>query len=836
VKYLKSSYSIWCFSGLIGILFSFHLIGENSIEELVNIFESYHQNFPNEKVYLHLDKESYVLGETIWYAGYISDSQIHGAPVPSINLYVNLYDEKDSLVHQQILEIRNGKVSGDILISPLWKPGKYNLRAFSKYSLNYHEGYIFQQEVPIFNSYSNSSNKHQIVENLDVQFFPEAGDLIHGLRTKIAFKAVNSIGESQAVSGSIVNQNGDHKTIFASIKFGHGFFSILPVYGEQYQAIIDHKGVQYKFDLPEIKALGYQLDVDTRKWDTIQVKVNSTVEDGLEGALLFGHIRGNIFLTIDDFSKTTSFSYNTSDLPEGVSHFTLFDKNLNPVCERLVFILKEKSHHSIQFETAKESYINREKVKIKLSLKNNFSDQLVPEASVAVVDINSGSKDYNSLNIKNFFLLQSDIIGNIENPAYYFNEESGGRKLLIDLLMMTQGWRRFNWKNVISKVDPEILYFPERGFNIDGWISKKGKKDDKIKAEVFLNAMSADFIRQDLITEKNGMFSFNNLRLIDSTNILIQANKYDSKKRKKREQVGAYGDRNVDIHINEDFSTNFSDQYVLSPPDLEENELEKFLKLSKEMIYADSLYRNNWQIDLEGVTVTATRKQSYKKIKKSGMIYSNPETRIVLDSTDGIGHYSNVFEIIRGRVPGVEVKRDITSGEYAAYIRGGIISLSGSKTPAQILLDGFLVDNQMGNLIDAHNIDFIDVLKGLSSTSVFGASGAAGVIAIWTREPGVSTRRRKSFNGILNFNHPGYYQAREFYHPNYQASQLNNSKPDFRSTLYWNPDIQFDSLGHTSIEFYTCDNNSVYNIQIEGMTSEGNPFVGTHRFMVTGVE
>jgi len=58
--------------------------------------------------------------------------------------------------------------------------------------------------------------------------------------------------------------------------------------------------------------------------------------------------------------------------------------------------------------------------------------------------------------------------------------------------------------------------------------------------------------------------------------------------------------------------------------------------------------------------------------------------------------------------------------------------------------------------------------------------------------------------------------------PDYSVDTIKfNRIPDFRNTLYWNPDMHTDKTGKASVEFYTSDEAAEYLITIEGTTTDG---------------
>lgn len=79
----------------------------------------------------------------------------------------------------------------------------------------------------------------------------------------------------------------------------------------------------------------------------------------------------------------------------------------------------------------------------------------------------------------------------------------------------------------------------------------------------------------------------------------------------------------------------------------------------------------------------------------------------------------------------------------------------------------------------------------------------------------------------------GLQLDREFFSPVYETeAQVNNRLPDFRSVLFWSPDVHTDGTGKTSLSFYTSDQTGNYTGVIQGITADGKPGMQTFNFSV----
>ena len=445
----------------------------------------------------------------------------------------------------------------------------------------------------------------------------------------------------------------------------------------------------------------------------------------------------------------------------------------------------------------------------------------IANLSMAVTDMDIVNHNPEGINIKSYLLLQSDLKGKIENPGFYFKDDKRSTKLILDLLMMTQGWRRFSWQSVMAGEGPDLNRIPEDGFTFSGRITKLDNTKKPIKASVTLSTMTGEMTLSQFTTDDDGYFRFAGYQLDDTTQIVIQANEYKEPKNEKQAKKGkTKGSKYVSIVLeNRDFPT-FQDSYLPYIQAPSSDLVERYLKEKAKINKIDSNYRQ-WIIDLDEITISARRKKESQPFAVASNFYSNPDQRFVLDSLGmRATNFRNIYDFLNGRVPGVEVRGSFP--QQYAIIRG--ISSIRLTNEAQVVVDGVPVSQSLANLLSMNNVDYIDVLKG-SRAAIFGADANNGVIAVYTKRGG-DGRPEQPRVGIVNFDHPGFYKARTFFTPSYEVEKQEHIKPDFRTTLFWAPTIETNEEGKASISFYTCDKGGQYEVFVEGMTAEGTPVMG----------
>lgn len=818
------------------------VFAQSSAESVKEKLGIYHTNFPQEKVYINHDKPQYVLGEKIWYKAYLLDAILHQSLTPSQQVVVQLIDPNDELMSSATIWIEDGGGSGDFQLGPEWATGKYLLRAYTAYQRNFEESFFFEKEIRVYDAYAQIRNPDLTIEELAVSgnqgsspqsemddqtlmFFPEGGDLVDGIETTVGVNAYDGNAIGAKVSATVHDSKGELVARFNTHTTGLGFFNLTPVFGQQYTARVKWDGEEVEFDLPSVRNDGYVLRVREKR-DTLILTAGSTIENGLDGGFIVGHIRGMLFGIIEGLSGTeTILRVPLSETPDGVLHFTLFKADGSPVSERLKFVYRKENIPQVNLSLAKDNFGKRDEVLVNIASKDTATGALL-NGSITVTELAVATPNKYASDIRTYLLLESDLRGNIVNPGFFFEDKAASRKLL-DVLMLTHGWRRFEWQSLLSDPVVAIEWVPENTLTLRGHTTKYGKPDKPVQSRVFISTLSENFNMQELVTEENGEFVFNGVTGYDTIPLLIQAEEYKEPKVKKdgTTQVRS-GSKYVDIFIDPLMLPLVTRENARIDPEIDPGALEDYFAISRRTQIVDSAYQDMLSIQLDEVTIEAEKYNPVEEEHKALMLYSEPDHRIVPDSTVGGALATNVFELIRGQFPGVTVVG--TFPNYNAIIRGAN-SISGD-TYATYVLDGMVVDVSLINSISVERIAFVDVLKGVGKTSVYGTAGN-GVIAFYTKTAEQMVGVNESV-GSMNYTYPGYYKAKMFYSPDYGVKLEDHEKPDFRTTLYWNSDIHLNADEKKYVTFFTGDKASVYSVRFEGVTSDGTPVVLKDMFEV----
>jgi TonB-dependent SusC/RagA subfamily outer membrane receptor len=755
------------------------LASPDVIPDLEGKMEDYYRRYPQQKVYLHLDKLAYGAGEKIWYRAYLVDSRSHKPDTISKNLLVELLNSYGNVSMAQLLKLEHGFASGDFHIPDTMREGLYQIRAYTNWMRNFGTEYYFRREFNIWNpgQYDKlyredklASKKHKRISGrkarkIDLQFFPEGGYLVGGIASNVGFKAVNDLGLGIPVSGTLFNRKNEPVAEFKSFHLGMGAFSFTPATGEKYTAeVAVDEGREYRFDFPEVQSSGYHMELTGNDRNGLKLKLGSTFESPT--VLLACHIRGRLLYASEIKLGTgiTVLEIPSANFPSGILHITLFDSNREPRCERLAYIQRDDMIN-LSIRQDKNEYNKKEPVELTLIARDASGRPVEGQFSVSVSDrdLPNNASDFQS-SILSTLLLSSDLSGRIEQPDFYFSSQDADTRQALDYLLLTQGWRRFNWEDIIYEKSREIDYPIQKGLIVRGKVTKEFLDIPLKHLPVTLTVLSEFndvFIAR---TDNRGQFEFELPDYEDTLQVELTARRTSGRK-------------NLVIYL-EDSKLEGSEEIYSSYSS------EMIVRGSNTLRPVPEEHVDSMQQTLEG-------------------IYRTPDFVLYVD--DNMRSYNSVLEMIQGRIPGVVVTGN------SVQIRGPS-SFYGSNEPL-FLIDNIPTDLGAVQSLNPNDVERIEVLKG-PSAAIYGVRGANGVIAIFTR------RGRFMTKGVLTFEMLGYHRPQEFYSPKY-GTDFDYLIEDNRSSLYWDPEVTTDGNGIARLRFYNSGKASTFYIVAEGISPQG---------------
>ena len=487
------------------------------------MFNQYQQNNIQEKIFVHTDKGFYVAGEIILFKLYDVDATFNKPLDLSKVAYIEILDAANKPLLQAKISLKNGDGNGSLYIPLTVNSGNYKLRAYTNWMKNFGPDYFFEKNITIVNAQkvSTASSMDSHIKN-DIRFFPEGGNLVAGLQSKVAFKAVDQNGKGIDFKAAIID-NSDTLLKCEPGHSGMGNFYFTPLSNHSYKAFIKFSdGEVITKELPQVYPTGYVMSLKDSGDNKISVTVQTNISSAHE-MYLFVHTSGSVKVAAGDTLQNGNvvFVFDKSILGNGISHITIFNSQKQPVCERLYF-KRPDQNLQLELSTDKPVYAIRNKVNVNIQTNNPGRKNDSSSLSMAVYRLDSlQSVDANT--IDTYLLLTSDLKGSIEDPQYYFTNREPKTVAALDNLMLTNGWRRFKWEDVLQNTKPVFDYVPEyNGHIITGKVinTKTGNKQKDIQTFLSVPGLRTQFCPS--ISDEDGHVKFEMKNFYGSSEIIVQ--------------------------------------------------------------------------------------------------------------------------------------------------------------------------------------------------------------------------------------------------------------------------------------------------------------------------
>lgn len=651
----------------------------------------------------------------------------------------------------------------------------------------------------------------------DLQFFPEGGELISGIATRIGFKALNSAGLGADLKGTVTDNQGNNVTTFASSHLGMGSFFLNSENGKTYKANITFAdGTVKSYDLPKALPTGVAVQVSntsTAPELTVKIVANETYFNANKDKRMFLVVTNNGVITYA--AKTTLKTQLVlakvpkKELPSGIAQITLFDSSGEPVSERLSFI-PQNTALTIAVKTDLAAYKPRQKVKLSIAGKNgiSFADG---NYSVSVIDEQKVPVDEDAeITILSSLLLSSELKGYIEKPNYYFNKPDEKKEANLDVLLLTQGFRRFNYKDVMATKFPPSTLLPEQGLRITGTL--RDRTGMPVSKGALRMTIPETKFGVDAVTNPSGVFVFNNLNLPDSAEVVINA-KYNS------------GGSSLMILL--DGQPTAPTTRTIHYPDEMMNidsALAPYLANSKKQYNFLNTLR---EVKIEGAKVKRPSHADHSAFMGLSNITG---TTIEGDRFKGC---NSVAICLQGMAVG------LTYFENNFYVTRDY--QQGKKVPVQIFLDATPIDYFSLLSVSADQIENVEVFPRDELGSINRLYNTNGLVIINMKVKPKGTKiSLQELKGmmpqanLLKFRPKGFSKQREFYAPKYVNPANTYNFNDLRSTIYWNSKLTTTAatVEPLSLDYYNGDGNGTYRVVVEGVDKLGNVARTVYRYTV----
>lgn len=637
-------------------------------------------------------------------------------------------------------------------------------------------------------------NKLVLLKNIEntrhVQLLPEGGKLLAGFINTLGIKAINGQGLGEKVN--LVFTNGKD-TLGSSLtnELGMGSFNLYLDPNDSIKVFAEYEdGRRFTVAVPEIHKQGYGLKVNNQNDSKLfaQVNVSENLVNNEDIYFLVHHLGKVLFVSKQKVNKQElAFSLAKGELPSGVITITVLNSKFEPIVERPIFSYNKTTILPLNVSLNKQSFGHRDKVEVNLQIEGNDTLKIAALAA-SVLNIAKIKDNYQiAPNILSTLLLSSDLNGYIEKPGYYF-ENDQLKSLDMDYLMLTQGWRNIDWKDIA--IDVKQKFEAEKSLSISGYTKKLGrtKPEPAAKVQIISTKNFMDFI--DTVSNEDGYFRFDNLMFVDSVKFMISA------------KDGVKGKNNIDIIYNKAIAPQIGINRNSAEEKWDINKLyEDEINASKKYFaQLESAGLKEKAVTIEEVVVRATQKP---KVSKNSRNLNGPGNADQVMTAEDLSTCASLEICLAGRLMGV-------------YWQSGIPYNTRGNVPMQIVVDGMFIEPDQISSINVTDVESIEVLRNSNYTTIYGSNGSNGLIVITTKT-GDSVIRNYVPKGIITIQPQGFSAVKEFYKPKYDVPNSVKYVEDLRTTIHWEPAIVTSKDGKASFDFYTADEKGKYIIVIEGL-------------------
>jgi hypothetical protein len=764
------------------------LNAQTKAEEALKTFE---QKYPQEKIHILLDKSNYIAGENLWFKSFVFDGYTTSAI--STTLFVELYDSSKNQISKKLVPLINGEGSGNIALPASLKEDVYYIRAYTGWMANFNEDFQLIKPIAVY----NPSSPEKLIANptpWTVSAYPESGSFIDGINTKIAVRLQSNGTAPSDWEGYVVDSdNPDTKIItFKGFDQNIGLFNITPKSGKKYQLIVqDKNGQKQNIMLPEVSSSGINLQVISDKDHVKYTLKSKNPSQESQYYTVLGTINNQLVYKakISKINNETQYSISNNQLVSGILQLTVFDDKENVVSNRLSFVqpqllqFKQPTLQSLSLRDAP-----REKNSFNIPKDANFSNY-----TVLVLDANTKSSEEDQSLLSSLWLT-GDITSSITNPAQYFTKTRNTDAL--DALLISEKWKRFEWKSIMTGNYPMIKYQPESYLSYKGKVNIQGKPAPNTEVNLIFGSEPGSRMSQ-IKSDNNGFLTLNNLVFEDSMKFFYQLN---SEPKDINNNYSVYFQPTFSFIPYKKNLPSTSYKLVQRPADDKpSDEVSRSLTaLNAQKVISENI-TNIEEIKLKGEVKNKTKKLNdelsspqFKSVNEQVFDFVN-ETSMMTSN--------NILKWLQGRVAGLTIQ--MQRGSYTASLRGAQVG---------IYLDEMLVDPSQVDNISTSDIAMVKVIKGFFAGGFGG--GGNGAIAIYSRR-GASSEKIVS-SKLRQITLTGYDKEAPFEAPSYENEKFKGVAQDTRSVLYWNSFLEALPEESSKVQFYNNDDAKKYKVIIIG--------------------
>ena len=766
-------------------------------EKIVNPYQNYY-SVSREHIYTHFNKSCYLPGDAIWFKCYIFNPKTKLPSIITRNLIVELYNPEGKLIEQKILYVDHGSTNNVFFLNSNSTGGIYTFRAYTTWMKNFTDLSETKSYISVIGAQTQDTTLNDY-HKLDIQFLPESGNLLEGIVNKVGFKAIDSKGYGLKLSGEIIDDRGKSIQSFELDEFGMGSVLLNILSGEKLKCKVylpDSK--EAIFPLPEPIKQGIIAQVNQYQNEVlINVSVNNqTLSEGKSFYAMI-HSNGQVIqlasIRLSPEKTHSSIRFNKSELINGVNYITIFDENFEPKAERLFYV----SNTNIKGKIQTESILRKDSIVLNVQSIDTQGNPISSDMSLSILPLGTVSNNYsNSLFAE--ILLKSGIQGTIENPNYYLESNDYEHLSNLDNLLLTQGWRMYNWQNIKDSTRSELKYKNESNFEISGEVIKKSKRLlNKSNQVLLLSPDNKIFEMKNL--DDDGKFNFTNKCFWDTSYVYINL----------LDENG--------VNLNQKVSISFNPRYEVNST-IDKTYLGNRQTRMANFSIPPDLFSGT--IMIEGIQVIGKKEEPPVTSK----IFQAYEAKTYTITEEDIDRYNSIADVLRQEF-GVSTAQERTPRglQTVYYMNRGLNSINLAHNVL------FIVDDIPNYQSPA---EYTDPLAFLSMSDVesisvnktgygLGSKGVDGAIIIKTRTGPVSKKPTMSVVNKLMVK--GYSRPTSFYNPKYKVLPPDPNYLKY-ATIFWQPNLISNEKGEAVAKFTIPVGLNSVDIRIEGIADDGTIF------------
>jgi hypothetical protein len=766
------------------------ICAQSSFDEidLISSYEDYAE-MQREVVYLHLNKSTYIKGESVGFKAYVIDKTSKKLSTQTSNLYCTISDENNKVLKKKMIMVNNGIAINDFTLDSLFTSGIYKITAYTNWMKNFEEKNFFSQTIRVIDPENEKEVKQlKSTTDIDAQFLPEGGHLVTNVETIIGATIKDEYGFGVPnLECEVVDSENNQITTFKLNQFGLGRFNLTPKMNATYKVKVKLDEADYSFDLNTIEPQGIGLKVSTVRDKTyITVKTNTTTLPSLQNSIYTLAIHNGNEL------KEFNFRFNedleivkavlNSDLFSGINIITILDANKAPLLERQIF-----NYDGIRFGSSSDAQIQKEGdsllvsipySKLDTSIFNNFSISILP----------SSTRAYNHHeNISSSILLQPYVKGYIENSSYYFESITPKKQYELDNLLLTQGWSSYDWDTIFNN-PPDYDFDFENGIGYVANFTHGNQQQLIIYPTLNSPIEIIDLQPGEMAFEKQGFFP------ISKEEVKIGSIDKNGKPTKT----------NISLKFSPDEIPTFelaNNYKSLIPREIRSSEMNNYAEFNNGLRKVEQLD----EVILKG-------KREYTEVER---IKNSTTGRVTFMDDRMKRRYKSILNFIDTKGFNAYLHPGSTPMDFVITNRTKI-SINASQSSV-VYLNDVILQGDHGMLIGM-SLDDVEYIETNSSGVGSGMRGGGGVIKIKTNAFSSSNKQKpkvehKSFEVPLKFD-----VVKRFYIPKYK-SQTSNFFKEY-GIVDWFSNVSTNANGALNLKIFNNKQTDL-TLYIEGFSDDG---------------